>query len=144
MATTTIDFPIPADLEGFWQWDQLHCPRPLTVLEHELLLASTGYGFSKAIAELGSGLKAVTKRINGYNYLSGVPLDLGDEDPLARAERYRQNVNALLQVLGERWENEWQPQIIETVSRRIRQDYGAMSDADLLRIWDEMYEEVRD
>ena len=42
MATTTTDFPIPADLEGFWQWDQLHCPRPLTRLEHELLLASTG------------------------------------------------------------------------------------------------------
>ena len=129
MATTTTDFPIPEDLEGFWQWDQLHCPRALTVLEHELLLASTGWGFSKAIAELGSGLRAVTKSINGYNYLSGQPLDLGDEDPQARAERYRHNVDALLPVLGERWEKEWLPNIIETVSRRIRQDYGAMSDA---------------
>ena len=144
MTTTTTDFPIPADLEGFWQWDQLHCPRALTVLEHELLLASTGYGFSKAIAELGSGLRAVTKSINGYNYLSGVPLDdLGDEDPQARAARYRQNVDALLQVLGQRWQKEWLPDIIETVSRRIRQDYGAMSDADLLRTWDEMYDEVK-
>jgi phosphohistidine swiveling domain-containing protein len=144
MATTTTDFPIPADLEGFWQWDQLHCPRPLTVLEHELLLASTGWGFSKAIAELGSGIRAVTKSINGYNYLSGVPLDLGGEDPQARADRYRHNVDALLPVLGERWEKEWQPNVIETVSRRIRQDYGAMSDTDLLRTWDEMYQEVRD
>jgi pyruvate,water dikinase len=143
MATTT-DFVIPADLEGFWQWDQLHCPRPLTVLEHELLLVSTGWGFSKAMAELGSGLRAVTKSINGYNYLSGVPLDLGGEDPQARAERYRQSVAALLPVLGERWEKEWLPGIVETVSRRIRQDYGAMSDAELLRTWDEMYEEVKD
>ena len=86
----------------------------------------------------------MTKSINGYNYLSGVPLDLGDEDPQARAERYRQNVDALLPVLGERWEKEWLPNIIETVSRRIRQDYGAMSDTDLLRTWDEMYEEVKD
>src|SRR5437773_4830258 len=144
MATTTTDFPIPADLEGFWQWDQLHCPRPLTVLEHELLLASTGWGFSKAIAELGSGIRAVTKSINGYNYLSGVPLDLSGEDLQARADRYRQNVDALLPVLGERWEKDWQPNIIETVSKRIRQDYGAMSDADLLHTWDEMYEEVKD
>ena len=51
---TSTDFPIPADLEGFWQWDQLHCPRPLTHLEHELLLASTGYGFSKAIWSLST------------------------------------------------------------------------------------------
>jgi rifampicin phosphotransferase len=144
MATTTTDFPIPEDLVGFWQWDQLHCPRALTVLEHELLLASTGWGFSKAIAELGSGLRAVTKSINGYNYLSGQPLDLGDEDPQARAERYRHNVDALLPVLGERWEKEWLPSIIETVSRRIRQDYGTMSDPDLLRTWDEMYAEVKD
>jgi rifampicin phosphotransferase len=142
--TETTEFPIPADLEGFWQWDQLHCPRPLTVLEHELLLESTGYGFSKAIAELGSGLKAVAKSINGYNYLSGVPLDLGGEDPRARAERYRQNVDALLQVLGKRWETEWLPKVVETVSMRIRQDYGAMSDAELMRVWDEMYEEVKD
>jgi phosphohistidine swiveling domain-containing protein len=142
--TTTTDFPIPADLEGFWQWDQLHCPRPLTVLEHELLLGSTGYGFSKAIAELGSGLKAVARSINGYNYLGGVPLDLGGEDPQKRADRYKRNVEALLLVLGERWDKEWQPQIIETVSRRVRQDYGAMSDAELLRTWDEMFEEVKD
>jgi rifampicin phosphotransferase len=144
VATTTTDFPIPADLEGFWQWDQLHCPRPMTVLEHELLLASTGWGFSKAMAELGSGLEAVAKSINGYNYLSGVPLDLGGEDPQARAERYRRNVDALLQVFGERWEKEWLPKVIDTVSQRVRQDYGAMSDAELLRTWDEMYEEVKD
>ena len=39
-------FPTPPDLEGFWLWDKLHCPRPLTPLEHELLLLSTGEGFS--------------------------------------------------------------------------------------------------
>ncbi|HEY2594853.1 MAG TPA: PEP-utilizing enzyme, partial [Chloroflexota bacterium] len=140
----TTDFPIPEDLVGFWQWDQLHAPRPLTVLEHELLHSSTGYGFSKAIAELGSSIKAVTRPINGYGYLSGAPLDLQGEDPRERSERYQRNVAALLPVLGERWEKEWFPNIIETVSRRIRQDYRAMSDADLLRTWDEMYEGVKD
>ena len=109
---TTTDFPIPTDLEGFWQWDQLHCPRPLTHLEHELLLASTGWGFSKAIAEMGSGIKAVTRSINGYNYLSGVPIDIGGEDPQARAARYQKNVDELLPMLGEKWEKEWLPRIM--------------------------------
>src|SRR6516162_2566307 len=103
MTATTNDFPIPEDLEGFWQWDQLHCPRPLTVLEHELLHSSTGWGFSKAIAELGSSIRAVTRPINGYGYLSGQPLDLQGEDPRERSERYKRNVAALLPVLGERW-----------------------------------------
>src|SRR4029078_4160753 len=103
---TSTYFPIPADLAGFWECEHLHCPRPLTYLEHELLLASTGYGFSKAIAEMGSGIKAVTKSINGYNSLSGVPIDIGSEDPQARAARYQKNVDALLPVLGERWEKE--------------------------------------
>jgi pyruvate,water dikinase len=141
---TNTDFPIPADLEGFWQWDQLHCPRPLTHLEHELLLASTGYGFSKAIAEMGSGIKAVTKSINGYNYLSGVPIDIGGEDPQARAERYKKSVDELLPVLGERWEKEWLPGIIEDVTRRRDTDFAALSDADLLQTFEEMYEEVKE
>src|SRR3954471_21853844 len=141
---TTTDFPIPADLEGFWQWDQLHCPRPLTHLEHELLLASTGYGFSKAIAEMGSGIKAVTKSINGYNYLSGVPIDIGGEDPQARAARYTKAVDQLLPVLGQRWEKEWLPKIIADVTRRMQQDYASMSDADLLQTFEDMYEEVKE
>lgn len=144
MTTTATDFPIPADLDGFWQWDQLHCPRPLTVLEHEVLHASTGWGFSKAIAELGSAIRAVTRSVNSYAYLSGQPLDLDGEDPQTRAARYRKNVDALLVVLGERWEKEWLPKVIDSVNRRVRQDYGAMTDADLLRTWDEMCEEVRD
>ena len=87
---TTTDFPIPADLEGFWQWDQLHCPRPLTCWSTSCCWRPTGWGFSKAIAEMGSGIEAVTKSINGYNYLSGVPSDLGGEDPQARAARYHE------------------------------------------------------
>jgi phosphohistidine swiveling domain-containing protein len=141
---TSTDFPIPADLEGFWQWDQLHCPRPLTYLEHELLLASTGYGFSKAIAEMGSGIKAVTKSINGYNYLSGVPIDIGGEDPQVRAARYTRAVDELLPVLGQRWEQEWLPKIIADVTRRMKQDYASMSDAELLQTFEDMYEEVKE
>ena len=55
MATTTTDFPIPADLEGFWQWDQLHCPRPLTVLEHELLSGIHGLGVQQGDRRAGVG-----------------------------------------------------------------------------------------
>ncbi len=70
--TAQAEFPIPSDLDdGFYLWDQLHCPRPLTPLEHELLLGATSYGFSKAIGDMGSSIVAKAYLINYYNYLHG-------------------------------------------------------------------------
>jgi pyruvate,water dikinase len=142
--TNQTDFPIPADFPPFAQWDKLHCPRPLTPLEHETLLKSTEYGFTKAILEMGSPIGAMTLSVNYYNYLTAYPVDPQGETGEARAARYKKNVEEFMPVLGERWEKEWLPAIKQTVLRRRAQDYSAMSDADLLRTWDEMMEEVKE
>ncbi|MBI4263996.1 MAG: hypothetical protein HY657_06460 [Acidobacteria bacterium] len=141
------DFPIAPERVGdhFWLWDRLHCPRPLTPLEHELLTSSTGYGFTKAITELGSTLTAASLPLNYYHYLSGIPLkDLGGETPDARRARYQKNVAELMPKVGERWENEWLPSILPALERGRSTDYSTLSDADLLSTFERMHQEVRE
>jgi phosphohistidine swiveling domain-containing protein len=138
------DFPIPPDVEGFWLWDRLHCPRPLTPLEHELLLISTGEGFSKAIGEMGSQVVAVTRSINYYNYLHGEPLDIGSERPEERKARYDRNVEELMPKLGDLWENTWLPEMLPKLERARNTEYTTLSDEDLLQRFDEMAADVLD
>jgi pyruvate,water dikinase len=131
-------------VEGFWLWDRLHCPRPLTPLEHELLLVSTGEGFSKAIGDMGSSIVAVTRLINYYNYLHGVERDIGNEEPAARKARYERSVEELMPKLGDLWENTWLPEMLPKLERARNTDYTALSDADLLKRFDEMAGDVLD
>ena len=136
------DFPIPEDVEGFWLWDRLHCPRPLAPLEHELLLGATAYGFSKAMGDMGSAIAAQTRLINYYNYLHGVDRDLGGEDPAERKARYEKNVEELLPRLGDLWANKWLPEMQPKLERARTTDYATLSDADLIARFDEMKVEV--
>lgn len=139
------EFPIPSELVGnhFWLWDRLHCPRPLTPLEHELLTRSTGAGFTRAITELGSTLTAASLPVNYYHYLSGIPLeDLGGEAPDARRERYARNVAELMATVGERWEKEWLPSILPGLERDRRRDFSLLGDAELLSAFAEMHQDV--
>ena len=49
MTTDAAEFPIPADFEGFLQWDKMHCPRPQTPFTEEVFLAKLSDGFSDAM-----------------------------------------------------------------------------------------------
>lgn len=138
------DFPIPDDVEGFWLWDRLHCPRPLAPLEHEILLGGTAYGFSKAMGDMGSSIIAQTRAINYYNYLHGTERDIGSESPEARKARYEKNVEELMPKLGDLWANTWLPEMLPKLERARNTDYGALSDADLLARFDQMIDEVNE
>jgi rifampicin phosphotransferase len=135
------DFPIPEDVQGFWLWDRLHCPRPLAPLEHEILLGGTAYGFSKAMGDLGSAIAAQARLINYYNYLNGYDRDLEGEDPAVRKARYEKNVAELLPKLGDLWENQWLPEMKPKLERGRTTNYAALSDADLIARFDEMCKE---
>jgi pyruvate,water dikinase len=143
VANQATDFPIPADLEGFWIWDRLHCPRTLAPLEHELLVGSTGIGFTQAIGEMGSGIIAVCKMFNYYAYLSGVarPLEPGETQE-QRNQRYEQSVAALKPVIGAKWQDEWLPAMKPELERVRDVDYSRYSDAGLLQRFAEMQGEV--
>jgi phosphohistidine swiveling domain-containing protein len=139
------DFPIPADLEGFWIWDRLHCPRPLTPLEHELLVQSTGTGFTKAIGEMGSGIIAVCELYNYYAYLCGVarPLAPGETQEQRNAA-YEKSVAELKPVVGDKWNNEWLPAMKAKLARGRNTDYSGYPDKGLMARFDEMRNEVLD
>lgn len=144
MTAPTTDFPIAPELEGyFWQWDRLHCPRTLTPLEHELLLESTGEGFTKAIQEMGSSIRAVCRLINYYNYLAGMPMeDLGGETPEQRRARYEKSVAEFMPKVGEKWQKEWLPSILPRLAEGRKADYTKMSDAELLAEFERMRQDV--
>lgn len=143
MANQATDFPIPPDLEGFWIWDRLHCPRTMAPLEHELLVGSTGTGFSQAIGEMGSGILAVCEMFNYYAYLRGVPrpLDPGETQE-ARNTRYEKNVAELKPMIGDKWQKEWLPAMKPELERARNVDYSGFSDKDLLARFAEMQAEV--
>ena len=143
MANQATDFPIPPNLEGFWIWDRLHCPRTMAPLEHELLVGSTGTGFSQAIGEMGSGLIAVCEMFNYYAYLRGVPRPLAPgETQEQRNQRYEKSVAELKPMIGDKWQKEWLPAMKPELERARNVDYSGYSDTDLLARFAEMQQEV--
>jgi pyruvate,water dikinase len=140
------DFPLPADATtDFYLWDRLHCPRVLAPLEHQLLVESTGIGFSKAMGEMGSAIVAQCHLINYYNYLKGVPrpLEAGETEE-QRNERYKKSAAALKPALGDKWNKEWLPGMQADLAQSRNVDYTGYSDADLMKRFDEMRQQVID
>ena len=50
-ATDEITFPGPDEIEGFWNLDKMHAPRPVTPLSFDLVVRTLAEGFTKAQAE---------------------------------------------------------------------------------------------
>ena len=146
MTTQQTDFPIPVDLPpGFWNWDRIHCPHPTAPLEQELMLDTTAAGFSRSMKEMGSELGVTSRLVNYYSYLTFVPLDLPpDEDLAARKQRYERNVDELMPIVAERWQNEWLPAMMPSLQRGTSTDYSKLGDEELLNRFLEMKEEVID
>ena len=144
MTTQSSDFPIPADVEGFWSWDRIHCPHPTHPLEQELMLDTTAAGFTRSMDEMGSPFGVVSRLINNYSYLTFFPLDFKGEDPDKRHERYMKNVAELMPKVRERWQNEWLPKMLPDLERARNMDFAALSDEDLINTFDEMKERVID
>lgn len=71
------DFPIPADVEGFWAWEKGHFPSPATPLTQEIFYKATTEGFSGAMEQWVSPFGVECRAINYYGFLTLKPFDLG-------------------------------------------------------------------
>ena len=135
------DFPIPADIEGFWQWDKMHCPRPQTQLTEDLFLRAISVGFSKAMDEFACPVGMQYKVINRYGFGGMIPFDLGSETIEERVERYKDTMGRILPRMGELWEQEWLPPMLPAIEAARNRDYASPNDQELLDTLHEMIEE---
>ncbi len=127
--TNQADFPVPADLEGFWGWEKGHFPRPVTPLSDDLVLGPMAEGFSAAQDSYACPFGVQVGVFNYYAYLSLFPFDLSDE---TRPARYERELNNVVLNIGELWSKEWLPSILPAIDRTKALDCAAMSDKELL------------
>ena len=140
-ANPPTDFPIPSDLQGFWQWDKLHCPRPQTALTQDLFNSGVSAGFPGAMDEFACPVGVQYTNINTYAYIAVVPFELGDETIEQRVARYRENLAGILPKMGELWENEWLPSIIPGLESSRTRDYTSLTDQQLISTLEQMQQE---
>jgi rifampicin phosphotransferase len=123
-------FPQPHEIDGYWDWDKIHAPKPLTPLAGDAVVMSMGDGFTIAQHDFGSMLALRCRIVNNYLYTAFTP-DPDFEPPTRDLNEYSQQLDALAFGIGERWTNEWEPGLIPMLQQARAADYDAMSDAAL-------------
>ena len=135
------DFPVPQDMDGFWMWDKMHRPRPVTPMTEEFWLPVVSEGFSTAMDEFACPVGLRYQTVNRYGYMTAYPFDLGTETPEDRVARYEQTMQEILPQIGALWEDEWLPSMLPGIEKGRTTDYGALSDDQLLETLEEMRSE---
>jgi rifampicin phosphotransferase len=124
-------FPTPDQITGFWAFDKMHAPRPITPLSSELILPGLSWGFTTAQAEYDSPVVVDHKWVNFYYYARFYAHD----DPAVvadRVSRYETTLWEKVPTVGPRWETEWKPALIELVEKNKREDWSTLNDTELL------------
>jgi pyruvate,water dikinase len=138
MTDVTLDaFPEPSEIDGFWTFDKMHAPRPITPLSEDLVTRPLAEGFTTAQAMYDSPVAVTNRHVNYYLYASFHPLT--DESELAdRLTRYRDTLEARVPDVGRRWVDEWEPRIVADNLAEKATDYSTMDTAQLLARLDEL------
>ena len=106
------DFPVtwehPDDERGFWTIDRLHWPDPQPIVLFSLMPEAS---INTAAAEYDLPIGFRSRRINTYQYSEMAPLPLPPEELAARGKRAEAKIGAAVARLGERWEQEWLPEV---------------------------------
>ena len=80
-AQTHEGFPSRDEIEGYWDWDKIHAPRPLTPLAGDAVVMAMGDGFTIAQHDFGTPLSLKCRMINNYFYSSFAPDYTGITEP---------------------------------------------------------------
>jgi rifampicin phosphotransferase len=124
-----LSFPADDEVDGFWGQDRIHAPRPLSPLAFEMITDTMAIGFTRAHAEYGAPVDLFTRPVNHYLYSSMRPV-ADPTEAARRAERY-QELPRILDEVGLRWEQEWQPGLIQQVRAGRVRNYRSLSNAKL-------------
>jgi pyruvate,water dikinase len=137
---TALAFPRPDEVEGYWDWDRIHAPRPLTPLAGDAVCQSVCKGFTAAQHEFGSPLALRETLVNHYLYCAFVP-DPAFVPTTTDPDEYSRTLERLAFDVGERWVNEWEPAMAAMQNRLRRIDFDAMPDSELEVALDERLDE---
>jgi pyruvate,water dikinase len=137
---TTLTFPRPDEIEGYWDWDRIHAPRPLTPLAGDAVVQSVCKGFTAAQREFGSPLAVRGTLVNHYFYAAFVT-DHSSIPSATNPDEYSRTLEWLAFGVGERWVNEWEPAVAAMQTRLRGIDFDAMSDSQLEVALDERLDE---
>jgi pyruvate,water dikinase len=129
-------FPSAEEIPGYWDWDKIHAPRPLTPLAGDAVVMGMSEGFTIAQHGFGSPLALRCRMVNNYLYASFTP-DAEFTPPTSDLEEYSRALEKIAFRTGERWTNEWEPALIPMLQKTRSTNYDAMSDAELRAAFDE-------
>jgi len=124
-------FPGPEEIEGAWDWDKIHAPRPLTPLAGSTVVMAMGEGFTIAQHEFGSPLALKCRTVNYYFYATFAPEEGFAHTGEADVARYVEELDRLAARTGERWVSEWEPALQPILQRARTDDYRSMTDGQL-------------
>jgi rifampicin phosphotransferase len=134
MAKTADQIEWP-EVDGFWAFDKMHAPRPVTPLSFDIIVTTLGEGFTKAQAEYNCPMVADTHAVNNYFYMDFHP---ADEAELAkRGPLYADTLARKVPKVGPLWDEEWKPLIKEANEASKWTDYAGLSDPALAALLDE-------
>ncbi|HLF72563.1 MAG TPA: PEP-utilizing enzyme [Dehalococcoidia bacterium] len=124
-------FPAPDQVDGFWGWDSIHAPRPLTPLSGTTVWPALGQGFTKAMGEISCLLALDSRTFNYYAYANFHGVDTGAETPESRNARYLKILDEFVPNVGKLWREEWQPTLVPLFDNARHADYASMTDEQL-------------
>lgn len=111
-ALQSTGFPVtwdnPEDARLFWTLDRMHWSDPAPMLIMDFAPES---GIPAAATEYDLPLRFLNRRINTYCYSHIGPPPLPPEDLAAKGHQAEEKLKVAVARLGERWRNEWLPEI---------------------------------
>jgi pyruvate,water dikinase len=110
------DFPVtwddPADARLAWTFDKVHWPDPMPPLVFAVAGAALARGLTRASQAQERPIAAIRVRhINTYRYQAIVPVEAPPEEVALYGVRAAGQLRADMGRLGERWSDEWMPEI---------------------------------
>jgi phosphohistidine swiveling domain-containing protein len=135
-------FPAQDEIDGFWNLDKMHAPRPVTPLSFDLIVRTLAEGFTKAHEDYDCPIMVATKEINHYLYFAFHPLP--DEAEVARRmEHYHEKLAEKVPTVGRTWDEVWKPAVIARNVALKAAPWSDLTDAEVLAKLDELTDYMR-
>jgi pyruvate,water dikinase len=140
--TDEVVFPSADEIEGFWNLDKMHAPRPVTPLSFDLVVRTLAEGFTKANEDYDCPIMASTKEVNHYLYFAFHPVP--DEAEVARRMvHYHEKLAEKVPAVGRTWDQVWKPEVIASNVPLKTADWSSLSDEELVAKLDEFTDRMR-